>query len=288
MIKVILKDLFFFVKKPNDQQINLTFIGKIKLIGILILLEILIFALVVFPISLVFELISPIKTDRYDYSNTVSSLLISLVFIIPLAEEIIFRYNLRYQGFKKKIFTRTTWDSIFPYLVYIFSISFGLIHVTNFINEDLLFLIFSPIIVISQLTGGFIISFIRVRINFFWGILYHWIWNFLFVIAIPFLMYQVSKPYVEKTKNHTISIEEKPFMDAEKVRLFKIDSTENKITNMKIQQYSLQHLLDTLYQKDHYYVDDVLINLNFNSKNGASKEELLKLMRKKYKIKEYK
>ena len=37
----------------------------------------------------------------------------------------------------------------------------------------------------------------------------------------------------------------------------------------------MQHLLDSLYSKNKYYVDDVLINLDFKAKGGVKKEAFL-------------
>jgi hypothetical protein len=145
-----------------------------------------------------------------------------------------------------------------------------------------LFFILSPFIILSQLFGGLVITFIRVRLNFFWGVLYHWLWNFVFVIAIPISENVFTETYIEKKSTYTIAIEEKPYFDKRKQQTIKIDSINGKIHSLNVLQFSIQHVLDTLYKKEEYYVDDVLINLNFKSKQGLKKEEFIKILKKEY------
>lgn len=70
----------------------------------------------------------------------------------------------------ERIISRGFWDRIFPYLVYCLALIFGLLHVTNYANSDLLFYVFAPLLVISQLIGGFVMSYLRVRLNFWWAV----------------------------------------------------------------------------------------------------------------------
>ena len=284
MIKTILIDFLGFLRRPNDEQINLNFQNKLKYLFILLLFEIIFLLIIVLPLNLGIDKLTNIKESKFDYSDTLFHSVLLMVVIIPLFEELIFRYILRYQGFKTKFLEKTTRNYIFPFLVYGLSISFGLLHISNYLNEDKLFLFLSPLIIISQLFGGFIITFIRVRLNFVWGVFYHWVWNFLFVIFIPIIENQFSKPFAEYTSNHNITISEQVFFNKEVKQTLKIDTSNTKLHKVKINQYSLQHVLDTIYGKDKYYVDDVLINLHYNSKDGMTKEEFLELIRKEYEI----
>lgn len=285
MVKTLFKDLFSFIIKPNDQQITLNNKQKLSFIFILLCFELILTLFFILPLNFGINELIPIKNDKFDYSDTFLSSLLLWVLIVPFTEELVFRYILRYQGLKIKILKKSTWNYIFPALVYLLSIGFGFVHISNYLNEDKLFLILSPIIVLSQLLGGLIITFIRVRISFIWGVLYHWIWNFLFVIAVPLLEYQVSKPYIEENKNYKISITEKPFYSTNEPQILKIDSADRKIYKIKVNQYSLQNLLDTLYIENKYYVDDVLIKMEYNSKNGMTEKEFIDVLRKEYDIK---
>lgn len=236
------------------------------------------------PIHIGVDQIAIIKEPKVDYCFTFLMSLVSFVIIAPLVEELLFRYFLSYKGFKTRFINRTRWDRIFPFLVYLLSISFGFIHISNYENEDTLFFVLSPLIILNQLVGGFILSFIRVRINFVWGIYYHIIWNFLFVIALPLIEHQLSEPYVENAEYYNISIKEKPFFDNNEEQILKIDSASHKIKTIYVKQYSLQNILDTLYSRDKYYVTDVLVIIDFKSRNGTTKKEFLNILRKEYDI----
>lgn len=284
MIKTIFTDLCQFLRKPNDEQIQLTLKGKFQFILILLGLEIVITFVLSFPLMYLIDEVSPIKLDRIDYADTFLYLLLLYVFIVPFIEELIFRYFLRFTKTKSILFTRKEWNNIFPYLVYIPAICFGLLHISNYANNSTLFYVLSPLLVLSQLTGGLIISFIRVRLNFLSGVIYHWSWNFLFAIALPLIFTIFMKPYTEQTAEYHISIEEKHFFDKDKDQVFKIDSTQNRLNAIHLKQYSMQHLLDSLYSKNKYYVDDVLINLDFKAKGGVKKEAFLEVLKKEYKI----
>jgi membrane protease YdiL (CAAX protease family) len=282
MIKATIGDLFKFLRKPNDQQIQLNVKHKISFLLILLAFEIIITIIIIFPTLDVIDNVLNIKVERINYSNTFLHTLLLLVIVIPLIEELIFRYILKYQGIKTKFISLNKWKKIFPFLVYLLAISFGFAHLSNYLNESNLFFILSPFIILTQLLGGLVIAFIRIRLNFFWGVLYHWLWNFVVVIAIPISENIFTETYIEKNSNYTITIEEKPYFDKRKLQTIKIDSTNSKIYSLNVQQFSIQHVLDTLYKKEEYYVDDVLINLNFKSKQGLKKEEFIKILKKEY------
>lgn len=109
-------------------------------------------------------------------------------------------------------------------------------------------------------------------------------WNFIFAIVFPLIMNLITKPFIEKADQYTIIITEKAFFDNTQKKNFIIDSSKNQIKKIDINQYSLQKILDTLYQKDKFYVDDVLVNLKYSSQKGLTKEEFLKILLKEYDI----
>lgn len=167
-------------------------------------------------------------------------------------------------------------------MIYFTSIIFGFVHLSNYENESKAFYILAPIIIASQMIGGFILAFIRVRFNLYWSMLYHFLWN-LFILIFVVLVYSLSD-YNEKTENYSISFSSKSYYEKEKGRSIKVDSTNGKIYKIDISQYSFQHALDTLYQKDKYYIDDSFIELKFHSEKGVTKEEFLEILRKEHDI----
>lgn len=281
----IIKDFIKFLKHPDDTQLAVGFFEKIKIVGVLFIFKFLFAIIFVIPLLYLIDETLSIKSKKFYYSETIGFVFFLAVILAPVFEELIFRYLLRYKALQKRIFSRETWDKIFPYLVYGFSISFGLLHLFNYQNDGLLFYLFSPLVVLSQLFGGFVLSFIRVRINFIWGMFFHALWNFILAILLPIFYYQFTTPYIEITDSYEISITEKSFFVTEESQYLKIDSLNQEIKSIELKQISLQNLLDTLYQKDQYYVEDVLIDLDFKSNEHIPKEEFLKILMKEYEIK---
>lgn len=284
MIKKTVEDFIRFLKKPNDEQIDINLRNKVFFVLSLLLLQLAIQVILVFPLVYTVNEIIPFKNRRVSYDETISFVIFSSVFLVPLIEEFLFRFILRYEGLKSAFISKTQWIKIFPSLVYLFSIGFGLIHITNYLNEGFVFLLLAPLITLSQILAGFILTFIRVRLNFYWGLIFHSTWNFLVFVVILFTTAIFSEPYFKKTTTYTISITENAFFDDSKKHTFKIDSVKNKLKTITVEQYSLQHILDTLYKKDKYYVDDVLIDLQYKSKNGLTKKEFLKILKNEYEI----
>ncbi len=92
------------------------------------------------------------------------------VFFAPLIEELIFRYPLL--KLTKKYYSN--WP------VYIFSFAFGAIHYFNY-NLDNKWVILLPLITIIQIYMGFLLSFIRLKFGFWYGVLFHAFHNFVLI-----------------------------------------------------------------------------------------------------------
>lgn len=285
IIKITLMDFYKFIKKPNDEQIELNLKDKIIFLLILLTLEIIILFIIVLPALYLIDQVLILKETKLDYNFTLINSLLIIVIIGPFIEELIFRYYLRYRGERAETKRFDKWNKYFPYWVYILSIMFGIVHISNYSNNNIWFYLLSPLLVISQLTGGFVLSFIRVRLNFYYGFLFHAFWNLLFVIVVPSVQSVFKSPFVQDNKIFSIKIEEKLFFENDQPRYFKMNNKNGKIHTLNIQQFSVQHILDSLYKKDKYYVDDVLINLNLKSKQGLKKEEFLAILKKEFEIK---
>lgn len=147
---------------------------------------------------------------------------------------------------------------------------FSLLHANNYVGNTLPFILLSPLIVLTQFVSGIMMAYIRIRINFFTGVFFHSLWNFLVVIAIPSMQFCLSDPYIKQSKEYRISIEEKLFFDQDE-RLIKIDSNDGKFYSVKSFQYTIDDLVDTLGLKVPYRYGDVIDNLKFHSRDGISK-----------------
>ncbi|WP_257670871.1 CPBP family intramembrane glutamic endopeptidase [Parapedobacter tibetensis] len=71
--------------------------------------------------------------------------------------------------------------------MYVSSVVFGLYHLSNYANQEVLFYALSPIIVGSQLLGGFLLAYLRLKHGLRWSILAHAVFNALVVIPSAWL-----------------------------------------------------------------------------------------------------
>jgi membrane protease YdiL (CAAX protease family) len=246
-----------------------------------LVLEIIFSLLIIFPSQYLAEQFIIVEETEIFKNLTVFETVVLVVIMAPLAEEIIFRYSLRYNKLFSKFVTKETWDKIFPFIVYIFSILFGFIHLSNYTNDSWKFYAFSPLIIASQLTGGLLLSYIRVRLNILYSMLYHAIWNLLFGIIVPSAYVLFTPPFVESNPDYHIKIEEKAFISSVS---FNAQIKEDKIYYIQARKFQFQNLLDYLYGKGKLRSEEGLMDIDFESKEGISKEEFLKILRKKYDI----
>jgi len=185
LIKETIIDIFGFIKKPGDFQLSWGNYRKIELVAYLFIINLIFSYCLILPLVLAVNNCIDLEYKEHD----LESFTIRLIFIvlIPFLEEIIFRYFLRYKGFITILFSELKWKDNFPKVVYFSTFSFALVHLSNFSNLDALFLIAVPIIVLPQILSGFILSYIRVRINFFYALLFHSLWNLTVFLIIPSL-----------------------------------------------------------------------------------------------------
>lgn len=283
--KSILNDFFNFLKKPNDQQIHLSTKNKFSLIFKLLILELLFTLIIVLPINDLIDEFITIKTPSLDYRfNTIYAIILLMVLIVPFLEEIMFRSVLRYNSFFAKKISREKWNRYFPYLVYAMSIAFGLVHASNYYNDSLTFYLLSPLILLSQLSGGFVLSYIRVRINFYYGFIYHASWNLIAALIIPSILLLFSSPIVDHSKNYSLEIYEKILFTQSEIQSISLKIENNKIYKIDAEQLYLQDIVDQIYGEEKYYVDEYLIDMDFSSKQGITKEEFKKILEKEYDI----
>lgn len=276
-------DFVSFLKHPKDVQTKESFKRKLQTIFILLGFEMCVVCFILMPLNdLVEHFVSTDSKHDFD-KKSIASVIFFAVVLAPVLEEIGFRLILRRNFPIKYIFSQKLWDKIFPFLVYASSVIFGFVHLTNYTNDGFWFYVFSPIIIASQLIGGFVIVFIRVRYNFFYGMLYHSLWNASLIFPLIFIDH-FSSPYQEKTEKYSIEISEKYFFDEDEKQVFKIDSLQGKIYKIEAEQYSFQHFLDSLYQGNKYQINDAFIKMKFDSQKGVTKEEFIEILKKEYNI----
>lgn len=118
-----------------------------------------------------------VKIGLYDeliekYTDiSISHTLFSGVLVAPLAEELIFRFPLRFFMADKQ----------FRWYYYIFSLIFGLIHLSNYQLEATHYY-YSILIVSAQIYTGLVFGYIRIIYGFWFGVLLHSLHNFVCIL----------------------------------------------------------------------------------------------------------
>lgn len=73
------------------------------------------------------------------------------------------------------------WERIFPLLVYLLIAGFGFVHLSNFSDDMPLWL--SVIVVIPQIIGGAVLTYLRIRYGLVWSWLAHGTHNFILLVV---------------------------------------------------------------------------------------------------------
>ncbi|MBS9768062.1 MAG: CPBP family intramembrane metalloprotease [Flavobacteriaceae bacterium] len=273
-MKRIFIEIYQFIKNPIDERIeNRSFSKMLKYIGVIYIIKILIFLTILVPLMNVLQKVEPLKkAERLDYfDKTLLFQVLIGVILVPIIEELIFRFFLRYNKFFKLFLSRNKWDFIFKYLVYFSILAFGLAHSSNYENNSWLFYLLIPFIVSSQLINGAFMTFLRVKFNIFTSMFFHILWN-----CTMFGLFHILSPslytYNQQQENYSVTINEVPYFSKGN-QFFEIDSKEGKIFKINIKEYSANHILDTLNINKLEY-RDVLINFDLKSEKGIPKTEI--------------
>lgn len=273
-MKKILSEVIAFVRFPNDERIdNWSLRKNLKYLLSIFVFELVLNVLVVFPILYFLNEIEPlIVEEEIDYkNNTLLGTLIITGVLVPIVEEFIFRYLLRYNKVFSFFVNREKWNIYFKYLVYLSILIFGFIHSSNYSNESVLFYLFLPVIVATQLIGGVFLTFLRVRFNMLTSISSHILWN-ISLTLLPLFIVFFEKPYFKSLEDYSVQIEYVIYNKKDN-QVFEIDSLGSKIYNIDIKEYSINHILDSLngYKRNK---EDYLINIKLSSKKGISLKDV--------------
>ncbi|SEH49146.1 CPBP family intramembrane glutamic endopeptidase [Chryseobacterium culicis] len=277
-MKNFIIDFLQFYKNPSDTRIEHYSLSKnIRYIiyGLIIDLILLVFFI---PLGDYFADTYLLDSSLLVYKeDTLLFLLVIGVLVLPLFEELLFRLPIRYNRFYSFFLSKKIWSYLFRVIVYCVPLIFGLVHLDNFnLNgKTTTILIFVPLVVLSQIIGGYIITFIRVKFNFLSSVIYHMIWNLTVTIG-GFIFTSFEKPYVVTNNDYSIEITANSYTEISKQNL-SVDSSDNKIYRIEAQQLSINHVLDSLtaFKRNK---EDRSVNILFQSQNGMSKKQFLKII----------
>ncbi len=277
-MKTYFIELFNFYKNPKDLRIkNYTLIKNIKYILYTFLAD-LSLTLIFFPFLYLLSKNNLIPEDfeRINYTdNTLLKSLMVIAVFVPLLEEIIFRFPIRDNKLYRYFISAKVWDFLFKILVYIIPLLFGFVHLSNFGDLTLPLILMSPVLIGSQIIGGYLYTFLRVKFNFVSAVVTHMLWNLVLSLGVIFLL-SVEKPFQQNDQDLSIEIKQFEYNNLESQNLT-IDSIGSKIFKVEAKQYSLNHVVDTIANEQRRKTD-VIVDLKLTSKKGITKENFVEII----------
>ena len=277
------KDIFAWIKNPDDNELNLSSKSKLLLSFQILLLEVLLAFPFIGLIYLIHSHVVKLENPLIDWGPYLTLFLIVLV--IPFIEEVIFRFPLKYQrnylarllNYLSKGRLKKRWSSIFKYLLYLLAFLFGLIHLTNYDNTETIFYILSPIIIGSQLIGGFILSYVRIKLGFLWSVFQHGAFNFTLII-LSFIFLHNNEIVKISNETFSINIKELAFVNKDD-SYYRTKFSNEKIYLIEANDISLYEFIDSLNLEGPRPYDDLWIDVNIYSEDGITRSELQRILK---------
>lgn len=277
-MKNILLDFWSFIKKPKDEQYSGTDKKyKWKVLFTLFACELLLLVFY-FPLTSFIEKFVVLE-ESFDENYTIVMSLFLYVLLIPFFEELFFRYFLRRTGIINYIFNEKTWNKLYPFFFYTSVFAFGLVHITNFSYTSVWIYILAPLLVLTQIVGGFVMSYLRVRFSFSLGFMYHALWNLtaLFIIDGSYYLLNIDKVEI-KNNSYELTIEPKQFLPLNPSTLY-YNIKNDTVFALKAEAKSTHEVIKIVSPLSNNYIKtSTLVELHFNSEKGIHKDSLLNIL----------
>lgn len=287
-MKALLEELWDFAKNPNEEKYeNYSIKHRFLLLGKILLLDFG-FVLILFPILYLID-------NNINFSNhyeeglyLISDIILYMLLLFPILEELIFRLPLK---FKYNIVAlvinkisdgrvKPIWYNYYKYIFYFFVIVFGILHLTNYEAFSKTFILISPLLVLSQTFGGFLLSFLRIRIGLVWSILTHIFFNSIIIIIGIAFMHNSTLLDISNDKIETFEITSLAY--AKYKHLYYDDLIVNDtVFYFRADQYNLQRMLDSLNIENIKLITRGYINAEFRSDVGLTRDEIKEILIKK-------
>lgn len=276
------KDVWSWLKNPVEERLELGFSAKLGKFVQVFLMDILVSSVVIGTVLGIHFYIQRLETPLEPF-DLMELLLLSIV-IAPIFEELIFRFMLIYKrNYPLRLINKLTkgkvkrnWGKIFKIQVYVMAVLFGFVHLFNYSNLGTLLLLFSPIIIGGQLIGGFLISYLRVKLGFLWAVASHMLFNGIITIVFVLIFHngvitQVSQDNLE------LEVVGLQYVESEDSTLeTKIEG--DKIFSIQANDYGLQEILNEIGEEDEIVYDNSWVDFEFTSEEGIASDKLIDLL----------
>ena len=285
-----LKEIWRWIRNPDELELDISLVGKCKLLIKVFLIDFL-FAIVFLALAYVIHH-HVVRIEQSLEGWDLWTLLLFGVIVIPFLEELVFRFPLKFKrnyivrffNFLTKGWVRHQWDKVFKWFVYLMAVAFGLVHISNYTNSEVIFYILSPILVGSQIVGGFTLSFVRIKLGFMWGVLQHGVFN-LIVMTVSLAFVHNTTMIEVSNSEYDLEVKSLMFVDTDDSYI-RANIVNSKVYHIEANDYGLQALLSYIGLGNVEVYDDTWVDFNFDSEVGIPLSQLYQLIEKEVRFKE--
>jgi len=227
--------------------------------------------LVIIPLALLIDQhVLPIKGGALTAKMPFWFLVIVILILVPIVEEMLFRYPLKFAR-----------NRVLKIAVYGSSIIFALVHMSNYDNREVLFYLLAPIIIGSQLVGGFLMAYLRLKHGLRWSILLHAVFNALIIVPITLSIH--GKIVIDAhSPQYSLVVTQYAFSEQpEHIRIFK---QKTGIDTVHVRQANLQQIVDLIGTPNTWYVDDALVDIDFKATSPIPPDSLISLLGEQFRM----
>lgn len=150
IISQVIADINKFIYFPDDVQLNISFSRKISIFFSTFLYNIIVSLFFILLIFILDKYIFPITSSHKITGLTLTKAILWGGILVPIIEEFLFRFPLKYKRNYifiaiEKVFDINLykfWKKHFRVIFYLIAIGFGYIHLSNYLNSGMIFLLF--------------------------------------------------------------------------------------------------------------------------------------------------
>lgn len=281
----IIQDINQFIVRPNDTKLDINFYQKTSIFLSAFLYKILVASVFIALLFIIdeyfYELDNSISSKKLTFFNA----FISMVIAAPLIEEFLFRFPLKYKrnyifiGIEKvfRINLYPFWQKYFRIIYYLFAVGFGYLHLTNYKNVGIILILLSPLIIGTQIWGGLVYGYLRLKLGFLWSVLGHALNNFIVIIILILTHNAIALDL--KNEQMEVKVTRLSFVDDAPIskRYFK-NNISGDIDSLFFKKTEMQEFLNQIYGSNKLKTkENGIVNLTVRSRTnkGITKEDLL-------------
>lgn len=298
MIKflALFKDIIAYSKSPFDiksekKSLTARFQDLLFILLIYFTLVILSIPIVSFVEKYVFHFMEGHKLNKVHNNKSLIKILLSVSVVAPIIEEIFFRLPLRYNRnylfrlidfILKKVDIKAFWNKNYKPFYYLSICIFGIIHIFNYDINSKIYLIIFPIIILPQIIGGILMSYIRMKNGLIWSIALHSLFNGI-VVIISLLFFNKTTIVKENTTLYELKIEKRMYgLDRPVFSSLKINN--DSIVSFKANNAQFRDILKLLEENPVDYINqESRVDISLVTKEEKmSKEQFIKFLQREF------